>query len=185
MKSSPERQITLKHLLINDQKMIGIQFYPNKIIQALIKELPNPKWSEKYGMVVLPNTRENLTSIIAKFKGVAWVNGQYFFTNRPINQGSEKLNVDAYRKRKPVNEWRFVPEDFLQKLETRKYSFNTAKTYISMFERFINYYKDEPNLMAINEEMILKYIQNLVQSGLSDSYINQSINSINPVGLNN
>ncbi len=32
--------------------------------------------------------------------------------------------------------------------------------------------------MAINEEMILKYIQHLVQTGLSDSYVNQSINAI-------
>ena len=32
--------INLKHLLIDNQKQIGLQFYPNKVIQALIKELP-------------------------------------------------------------------------------------------------------------------------------------------------
>ncbi len=74
-----ERSITLKHLLISDQKIIGIQFYPDKVIQALIKELPNPRWSEKYGMVILPNTSKNVSLIMEKFKGVAWVNGQYFF----------------------------------------------------------------------------------------------------------
>jgi integrase/recombinase XerD len=177
-KSLYERQITLKHLIIQDKKMIGIQFYPNKIIQAMIKELPNPRWSEKYGMVILPNTSENVNTIINKFKGVAWVNGQYFFTNRPINKGTEELSVDVYRKRTPLSDWKFVPEDFLIKLETRKYSLNTAKVYISMFEKFINHYKNEENFMAINEEMILKYIQHLVQIGLSDSYVNQSINSI-------
>ncbi len=129
-------------------------------------------------MVFVENTPQNLQCIYSTFKGVAWINGQYFFTNRPINQGTNELNVDGYRKRIPVPGWRYVPEDFLQKLETRKYSQNTAKTYISMFEKFINYYKDELNLMAINEEMILKYIQHLVQTELSDSYINQSINAI-------
>lgn len=173
-----ERSITLKHLLVGNQKMIGIKFYPDKVIQALIKELPNPRWSEKYGMVILPNTSKNVSLIMEKFKGVAWVNGQYFFVNRPINHGTEKLSVESYRNRKPITGWRYVPEDFLQKLETRKYSLNTAKTYISMFEKFINYYKKEENLMAINEEMILKYIQHLVQSKLSDSYVNQSINAI-------
>ena len=173
-----ERSITLKHLFIGNQKMIGIKFYPDKVIQAMIKTLPNPRWSEKYGMVVLPNTSKNVSLIMEKFKGVAWVNGQYFFTNRPINHGTEELSVDFYRKRPPITSWRYVPEDFLQKLETRKYSMNTAKTYISMFEKFINHYNNELNLMAINEEMILQYIQILVQKGLSDSYVNQSINAI-------
>ena len=47
-----ERQITLKHMYIKDQKMIGIKFYPDKVLQALIKQLPNVKWSEIYGMLV-------------------------------------------------------------------------------------------------------------------------------------
>ncbi len=176
--SSRERQITLKHIVIDDKRMIGIKFYPDKVIHALIKQLPNPKWSEKFGMVVLPNNSQNVSLIMDKFKGVAWINGQYFFTNRPLNHGTEELSVDKYRKRISIKGWRFVPEDFLLKLETRKYSLNTAKTYISMFEKFINHYKDEENLMAINEEMILRYIQFLIQNGLSDSYVNQSINAI-------
>ncbi len=47
-----------------------------------------------------------------------------------------------------------------------------------MFEKFINFYKHEENLMAIDELMILKYIQSLIQKGVSDSYVNQSINAI-------
>lgn len=71
------RQITLKHLLINEQKMIGLQFYADKVIHALVKELPNPCWSEKYQMVYVANTKQNLDVIFQKFRGVAWVNGQY------------------------------------------------------------------------------------------------------------
>ena len=36
----PNHTITLKHLLIKEEKQIGIKFYPNKIIQAVIKGLP-------------------------------------------------------------------------------------------------------------------------------------------------
>jgi integrase/recombinase XerD len=85
MKSSPERQITLKHLLIQDQKMIGIQFYPNKIIQALIKTLPGVKWSNQYEMVMIANNKENLDLIFRTFKGICWINCSNFFTNRPID----------------------------------------------------------------------------------------------------
>jgi len=37
------KNILLKHLIINEQKKIGIKFYPDKVVQALIKELPNVK----------------------------------------------------------------------------------------------------------------------------------------------
>jgi len=44
------RQITLKHLLIDEQKMVGLQFNADKVIQALGKELPDPRWSDQYQM---------------------------------------------------------------------------------------------------------------------------------------
>lgn len=71
------RQITLKHLLINEQKMIGLQFYTDKVIQALVKELPDSRWSDQYQMAYVVNTKQNLDAIFKTFRGVAWVNGQY------------------------------------------------------------------------------------------------------------
>ncbi|MFY0608268.1 MAG: tyrosine-type recombinase/integrase [Cyclobacteriaceae bacterium] len=177
MKDS-HRQITLKHLLINDEQMIGIKFYPNRVIQALVKSLNNPLWSNKYGMVIIKNTPANLRDIFDKFKGVAWVNCQYFFTNRPVHAGNAPLSVDDYRKRAPRQDWKYCPENFLQKLEVRKYSLNTARVYISMFERFMNHYDDVDNLLTLGENEINQYLQSLVKNGKSDSYINQSINAI-------
>ena len=69
--SCPIKNITLKHLLIDSKKQIGIQFYPDKVIQSIIKVLPDPKWSKDFGMVYILNTKENLTEIFNKFRGVA------------------------------------------------------------------------------------------------------------------
>jgi len=69
------KQITLKHLLINNQRMIGMQFHSDKVIQALIKELPNPRWSKEFSMVYIIHTKENLNHVFEKFRGVAWING--------------------------------------------------------------------------------------------------------------
>lgn len=173
-----ERQITLKHLYINNEKMIGIKFYPDKLIQAIIKQLPNPKWSEKYGMVYIINTPENQKSIFDAFKGSVWINCKHFFPNRPVNTYNDELNIDVYRKRKPIEGKRFVPESFLQKLEIRKYALNTARAYITHFEHFINYYHDTPNLMALGELEINDYISFLVRSKRSDSFIKMAINAI-------
>ena len=172
-----EQHITLKHLLINEHKMIGLKFYPNKVVQALIKELSSPKWSEKYNMVYLPNNQENLTKIFNKFKGVAWINCNHFFPNKPLHLENGPIDIDYFRKRKVKPGYRTCPEEFYRKLELRKYSFNTAKTYITLFEAYINYYRDS-ELMALDENDVRNYLQYLVQQGRSDSYINQSVNSI-------
>ncbi|WP_296382261.1 hypothetical protein [Winogradskyella sp.] len=44
------RSVTLKHLLIKDKRYIGLQFNTDKVIQALIKELPNVRWSNEFNM---------------------------------------------------------------------------------------------------------------------------------------
>lgn len=158
--------------------MIGLKFYPDKVVQALVKELPDVRWSEKYGMVYLPNHSDNLNLIFSKFKGVCWVNCTHFFPNRPVKNGHEELSVDSYRQRLPKESWRYCPEEFYQKLELKKYALNTAKIYIGMFEKFINHFARDIKLTEINDLMIRKYLQHLVQQNRSDSYLNQSINAI-------
>jgi integrase/recombinase XerD len=176
--TAKERSITLKHLLIDNQKMIGIKFYPDKVIQALIKTINGVKWSNHFGMVILPNNKTNLDLVFKTFKGVAWINSNQFFTNKPLHQGSQHLDINSYRIRKPIEDWKYCPEPYYQKLELRKYALNTARIYISMFEKFINYFKHVENLLEIDEVEIKKYLTELVKSKKSDSYINQSINAI-------
>lgn len=173
-----ERSVTLKHLVIREKKYIGLQFRPDKVIQNLIKSLPGIKWSDYYGMAILPNRAQNLNTIFDTFKGIAWVNCSHFFPNRPVNEGNTPLSVDGYRKRSPRRNWRYCPESFYQKLETRKYSLNTARIYIPMFERFINHFPASTRLMDLNEHDITAYLKHLVQEGKSNSFINQSINAI-------
>ena len=169
--------ITLKHLLINDEKKIGLKFYPDKVIQAMVKQLPAPKWSKTYNMVYVPNNKTNLEIIFSTFRGVARINCNYFFPNRALRQDNDKPDVEWYRKRKLPEDYRACPEEYLQKLELKKYALNTVKTYISMFEKFINHYKDV-ELINLNENDIRNYLQKIVQEGKSDSYFNQMVNSI-------
>lgn len=79
--------------MIKDVKMIGIKFTPDKLIQNLIKGLPNPKWSQQYNMAYIPNTKANLSIVFNTFKGVVWINYHKFFANRPINTHNKTLDV--------------------------------------------------------------------------------------------
>jgi site-specific recombinase XerD len=171
------KQITLRHLLIKNQKCIGVKFYPDKVIQALIKQLPNPKWSEEHQMIYLPNHKANLDAIFSTFKGVAWVDTKYFYKDKPIHKNREAPNIDSLKNRTLRKDYRACPNDYLQKLELKKYALNTVKTYVTCFEAFINHYK-ELELLEINEQHIRSYLQKLIQNGKSNSYINQAVNSI-------
>jgi integrase/recombinase XerD len=175
--TQPTKNITLKHLLIKEQKQIGILFYPDKVIQALIKGLPSPKWSNEYSMAYILNTKSNLNLVFETFKGVAWINCNYFFKDRPLRNNNGPLDIEGFRKRKILPGYKTCPEEYLQKLEIKKYSLNTAKSYIAMFEGYINYYK-EADLLTLNEPDIRKYLSHLVKAKKSNSFINQSINAI-------
>ncbi len=154
---------------------------PDKIIQALIKELPSPKWSNQYGMVFIKNNKTNLTAIFEKFRGVAWVNCNYFFKNRPLRNDNKPLDIEWFRQRKLPSNYRACPAEYFQKLEIKKYSINTAKIYIPLFEAYMNYYNGT-ELLSLNENDIENYLATLVKSKKSNAYINQSVNAINPVG---
>lgn len=172
-----QKNITLKHLLINGQKQIGLKFYPDKVINALVKGLPAIKWSEEFGMPYLPNTKQNTDLIFRTFSGVAWVNCQHFFGRSGVEMNEKAPEIDAYRRRKLTAEYRTCPEEFFQKLETRKYALSTARSYITHFEKFINHYRNK-DLTALGENEIMEYLSGLVRQNFSNSYINQAINSI-------
>ena len=171
------KSITLYHLMIKDVKMIGIKFTPDKLIQNLIKGLPDPKWSQQYNMAYIPNTKANLSIVFNTFKGVVWINYNRFLSNKPVNTSNETVDVQWFRNRKTVPEYRLCPEEFLLKLELRRYANSTVKTYVTFFELFINFHKDK-ELKALDENDIRVFLQHLIQKKHSNSYVNQAINAI-------
>ena len=163
--------------MINNQKMIGIKFAPDRLIQGLIKSLPDPKWSQEYNMAYITNTKTNLGIILTTFKGLVWINYNRFLTNRPNNTGNGTIDVAWFRKRRTVPEYRLCPEEYLLKLELKRYANSTVKTYVTFFELFINYHKDK-ELRALDEKDIRAFLQNLIQKKHSNPYVNQAINAI-------
>lgn len=173
----PLRNISLYHLMINDKKMIGIKFQPDKVIHALIKGLDEPKWSDGHKMVYLPNTKDNRSQIFKSFKGVAWINYSRFLTNRPSYAQNNNVDISWFRNREVRQGYRRCPEAYLLKLELKRYSNSTIKTYVTFFEKFINHYGDR-EINGLDEGDIRLFLQKLIQQDKSNSYINQAINAI-------
>lgn len=171
------KKVTLKNIIEDHEKRIGLVHRQDKVLDAMVLSLEGVKWSDQYKMHHILKTKKNLELIFKKFRGVAWVDLKFFYPNRPHFQGAEALNLDKYRRRQVDKEYRVAPESFLVKLETKRYAWNTAKTYISCFEGFINYHS-EKSLKDISEEDIQDYLQTLIKTKKSDTYLNQTINSI-------
>lgn len=173
--------ITLRNLLIDGQKCIGLQHYPVKVVDILIDSLPNVKFSENYRMRYIPNTEENKKLIIERFKGVAWVNYKFFYKNKPIHTYGEGEDLGLLKELRHRAEeagvMRRCPKEYIELLEIRRYSFNTARTYCSLFAEFVYRHK-ERSLHEINEQDIKAYVHGIVKSGKSASYQNQVINAI-------
>ncbi|MEL4309080.1 tyrosine-type recombinase/integrase [Joostella sp. CR20] len=171
------KSITLRNLFLHGKKCIGLEYQSDKVINALVKELPNPRWNKMMGIVYVDNTPKNIDAIFKKFKGVAWINSNYFFSNKPLENDNDTLNFDWFHKRKlPVNHRR-CPAPYLQKLKLKRYAMATAKIYVKHFESFINYYRSI-ELEDIDENDIRFYLEKLIDQNRSNSYVNLSINAI-------
>lgn len=102
MNSSKLKPISLRHLLINGEKQIGLQFHPDRVIQNFIKTLPKVRWSSKFSMAFVKNTPQNLSLLYTTFKGIAWIDGKYFYRNKPLKnpvREKKQFSIDTFRKR--------------------------------------------------------------------------------------
>jgi len=70
-----------------------------------------------------------------------------------------------------------VPKSYIDKLILKNYAKNTCKTYISLFNKFALFYKDQ-DVNHLNENDIRKYLLHLSSTNKSMSYLNQVVNSI-------
>lgn len=172
-----KRYVNLKHLMIGKKKCVGLQYYTDKVLQLLVNELPGVQWSDEFGMHYVENSSTNLDRIYSQFKGVAWINTNYFYPKSSFGRENNDFNVEWFRKREPTETHINCPESYLSKLELKQYANNTVKAYVNCFEAFINYYRHR-KLLDLDEKDIRDYLQHLIKENRSHSYLNQAINSI-------
>ena len=168
-----KRSVTLIHLLLKEEKRIGLRHHPDKVISALMSTLPDVVWDEDLNLSHLANTRKNVDLIFSTFKGEVWVNGNYFFKEKPLIAENPILNLHDLRTRADVPGKRTCPPSYFNKLEIKRYAFQTAKTYVSRFEHFLNSFPETP-LDKLDEKDIREYLQGLIRNNVSDSLVNQS-----------
>ena len=171
------KYITLKNLIIEREKCIGLKFFTDKVVRAMVNNLPGVKWSEEFRIDYMVNTPQNLELIFNTFRGVAWINCNHFYSRASFGRQEDPVKVQQLQNREKLSGRRYCPDNYLRKLELKRYANSTIRTYVSCFETFINLYNDR-NIQDLNEEDIRMYLQKLIREDFSHSYINQAINAI-------
>jgi len=160
------QHITLRRLFIENQSCIGLKFYANKAINIIIKELNDIQWSTEFTMYYVPNNKTNIDQIFSLFKGIAWIDTQYFYEKSRAKALNETFDASWVKTRVRPNYFKFCPDNYLQKLELKKYANNTVKTYVSCFEDFLNYYSNQ-DVNTLDENDVRNYLEYLYKSFIS------------------
>lgn len=168
--------LTLVHLHIGKTPQIGLKFGQSRLISALLKGMRGVKWSEEFRLHYMANNPTNLQYILDTFQGQVWVDMQKF-TGESTGLEPKPLNMKELRNRKVEKNWKTVPKAFYDELEMRRYSMQTARTYVSLFERFINAYK-HLKVNELGEREIKAFLLQKHEEDISDSLLNQYINAI-------
>lgn len=161
-----ERVVTLKNLFHREQECIGLYFPYDTELIALVKEIPGIRFSKTnkcWYVPVRPLLREEIVQALA---GSVTVIAQGMQMVAPVQ-------VDAFGEERQT-----VLRLMEQKLHLRGYSKATAKTYLSQFRLFLEFYK--PHLPSeLSEPEIRNYLLFLVEKkNVSRSTQNQAINAI-------
>jgi site-specific recombinase XerD len=145
-------------------------FLFNKVLTATIRKMPYSQWNAHNKWWTIPAA----PAIIAKVEEVAH--------SQQLEVVHEQEQPPAERKSRitpfDIPNYRNCPDTYIFKLKELRYSDNTLRIYVSMFEEFINFYHTY-DIDKIDENMITAFLRYLVmERKVSSSYQNQSINAI-------
>ena len=163
--------IKLLPSVLHNQKVVLIKFNYNQKLIEKVKTIDGIKWSNSLGSWYLPEEVFNLNTTFNTLVHHAFVDYSSF-----VKQQADKTETST--KRKAVKEKITIPQNFLDKLDQRRYSENTKKVYINYFGDFIRFFKNT-ELDTITSEEINGYLLTLIrEEGISASQQNQRINAI-------
>jgi site-specific recombinase XerD len=135
-----------------------------------IKTIPYASWDTKNKWWTIPFSEQFLGEIN---QVSAKLNLKITFEiEPPKKQGVDKLNPND------TPFYKSCPSSYTNKLTELRYSENTVKSYVPLFEEFINHFPTE-DLDSLNDKQVVEFSRFLVTDRkVSASYQNQAINAI-------
>ena len=177
------KTITIKTGLIEGKERLKLYFDYDREVIELINTIPGARWhpgERCWHISVLAGGVEKLNK---RFEGgvLFEVDGN---TYSPVRDDI-MVDKESIKPLSPVRDdimvgarVNLVPSEFIKTMTLKNYAKNTIRTYKSMLQEFLEYYRKlDPE--KITEEQIRDYLLYLIEKrDVSISYQNQSINAI-------
>ena len=162
----------IKTIQIDTESIDGHQrirlFFPyDKEIIELVRNIPGARWQPAMKCWHIAMAMGPADKLNYRF------NGKLVFIPREKPSGV-RSDLDQKRDHNLIR----IPDEFVKTLKLKDYSPKTLKTYSSMLQLYMNFYKPR-SLDDLSDEDIREYLLYLVdKKKVSQSYQNQAINAI-------
>jgi integrase/recombinase XerD len=158
----------------NDSDVVAIIFDYNDSIIKIIREIDGAVWSRRMGYWYIPADKFNLSGVFEKLRQHAFID----YSALKVHKKEAEVPDDSPKKKSGKTAISDLPEGYLEKLEQKRYSEQTIRTYTGYFRDFAAHFSNrKPENITVEE--INNYILGLIRDrGISHSQQNQRINAI-------
>ena len=162
----------MRPILHEKEKRLGLYFPYDQELIACAKEA-GARWSNSLRCWHMPDGGESMKAVFAAFKGKAWVNtDQVLQRADAASPKIEKADSGPLRPQQ-LN----ALANMRKKLEIGRYSRNTIDTYLNAVKQLFTHHPEKhPNDISTGE--IENYQHVLARRGVSNSYLNQTVNAV-------
>lgn len=155
--------------ILKEKGRLKLRFQFHEELIKAVKQIPfyrwdtaQKHWSVPYSSKIEQELKQKISELNLKLI--------YKEEEKSSQDHRSRINSHAYTK--------ICPPEYIQKLQERRYSPQTLKTYTALFTEFINHFPDrEPD--TLDEKDVMDFSRHLVLSRkVSTSFQNQAINAI-------
>jgi len=162
-----EKTIQIDTATIDGHQRIRLFFSYDQEIIDLVKSLPGARWQPSMKCWHIAMAFGPAEKLNYRFQG------KLTFIPKELPSGPGPVNEPKMNDR-PIR----VPDEFIKTMKLKDYSVRTLKTYTSMLQLYMSFYKTR-KLDDLTDEDIREYLLYLVNTKkISQSYQNQAINAI-------
>jgi site-specific recombinase XerD len=170
--SAPARRIDKNQILIIRTRTgrLKLIFGYNSALTQLIKTIPYYQWDVKNRWWTIPYSEKFLADVKRQIAELGWT----------LIYEEEEMKSETVPKRSAfdIPNYRKCPEEYIQKLQEKRYSPSTIRAYIPLFEEFLNHFP-KMDISEIGEKEVREFSHYLVTTRkVSASHQNQAINAI-------
>lgn len=141
----------------------------NPTLTKMIKSIPYYQWDIKNKWWTIPYSEQFLEEVKKKIAELG--------LNLVFEEEEKKTEVVAKVSPYDIPNYRKCPEEYVHKLEERRYSQSTIRAYVPLFEEFLNHFQDL-DINDFGEKEIMEFSHYLVTvRKVSSSHQNQAINA--------